>query len=119
MFKLFVILGIIASILLILIVLIQNPKGGFSANFVNANQFGGVEQTNKFLVRSTWTLAIIVLLFSILATITLPHGQQKNEQSDLYTELRENAASNVPPTIPVNPTPAQQPKTAQGTHTTK
>ncbi len=108
MYKLFVILAMIASILLLLIVLIQNPKGGFSANFINANQFGGVAQTNKFLVRTTWTLAVIVLVFSILATITLPHNQGKTEQSDIYEYLRNNAASNTPPTIPVNPQPQNQ-----------
>ncbi len=103
MYKLFVILGIIASILLILIVLIQNPKGGFSSNFINANQFGGVAQTNKFLVRSTWTLAVVVFIFTLLATITLPHRQVETEQSDIYEYLRTNASSTTPPTLPVTP----------------
>ncbi len=111
MYKLFVILAIIASILLILIVLIQNPKGGFASNFINANQFGGVAQTNRFLVRSTWTLAITIFVFVILATITLPKRTTQTEESDLYTILQENAQSNVPPTIPVNPQTSQQTQT--------
>jgi preprotein translocase subunit SecG len=103
MVKLFVILGIITAILLILIVLVQNPKGGFASNFINANQFGGVAQTNRFLERSTWTLAIIMILLSILGTITLPHQKIKNEQSEVYEYLREHAESTTPPVIPMNP----------------
>ncbi len=96
MYKLFIILGLIAAVLLILIVLVQNPKGGFAANFINANQFGGVAQTNKFLERSTWTLAIVVLLFSILATLTMPRQTVKEDKSAVYEFLQENATNNTP-----------------------
>ncbi len=108
MYKLFVILGLIAAVMLVLIVLVQNPKGGFASNFINANQFGGVAQTNKFLERSTWTLAIIVLLFSILSTLTLPRQQNKQEKSDIYEYLQENATSNTTPVMPVNPNQQQK-----------
>ncbi len=45
MFTLLIILAIIASVLLILAVLIQNPKGGgIAANFSAANQIAGVKK---------------------------------------------------------------------------
>ena len=51
MFVTLIVLAIIASILLILIVLIQNPKGGgIAANFSAANQIAGVRKTNDFVV---------------------------------------------------------------------
>ena len=96
MYKLFIILGLIAAVLLILIVLVQNPKGGFASNFINANQFGGVAQTNRFLERSTWTLAIVVLLFSIIATLTMPKQTVKTDNSAIYEYLQENASNNTP-----------------------
>ena len=102
MYKLLIILGLIASILLILIVIIQNPKGGLATNFINANQLGGVAQTNKFLERTTWTLAIIILLLSILTTFTIPKQVVKEDQSAIYEYLQENAINSTP-VIPQQP----------------
>lgn len=66
MFTLFIVLAIIASILLIFIVLIQNSKGGgISANFSAANQIAGVKKTNDFVEKATWTLAIALLVLSL------------------------------------------------------
>jgi preprotein translocase subunit SecG len=105
-YNLAIILIIIASILLILIVLVQNPKGGgLASGFTGANQFGGVAQTNKFLEKSTWTLALIILGFSIFASATIPRQANKDQQSDL-TEVIQNTNFNQAPVAPVqiNPT---------------
>lgn len=61
------VLIIIASILLILVVLIQNPKGGgVSASFAgNANNMFGVQKTTDVLEKGTWGLIIAVVVFSI------------------------------------------------------
>ena len=53
------ILIFIAAILLILIVLVQNPKGGLAANFSSSNQVMGVRRTSDFLEKATWTLGIV------------------------------------------------------------
>ena len=46
---LILILAIIASVLLILIVLIQNPKGGgLASEFDSASHLGGVKRTPNF-----------------------------------------------------------------------
>jgi preprotein translocase subunit SecG len=61
---------ILASILLILVVYIQNPKGGgLSSDFGAAQQIGGVQKTNDFIDKATWSLAAVIMVFSILLTI--------------------------------------------------
>ncbi len=61
---------ILASILLILIVFIQNPKGGgLSTDFGAAHQIGGVQETNNFIENATWSLAGIIAVCSIVLTI--------------------------------------------------
>lgn len=58
------ILILIASILLILIVLIQNSKGGgLASGFSSSNQIMGVRKTTDFLEKATWTLAGTVVVF--------------------------------------------------------
>ena len=63
-----VVLITIACILLTLVVLIQNPKGGgLGATFGGfSNQMMGVQRTPDFLEKATWTLAIVLIVFSML-----------------------------------------------------
>lgn len=64
-----IVLIVIVSVLLGLIVLVQNPKGGgLATGFTGANQIGGVKRTTDFLEKATWTLAILLLVLSITAT---------------------------------------------------
>lgn len=117
MFTLFIVLAIIVSILLILIVLIQNPKGGgIAANFSAANQIAGVKRTNDFVEKATWTLAIALFVFS-LGTGYL-HGSGDQEKSIIQERL-ENAPAfegeaplNTDQAVPLNndapiPAPAE------------
>lgn len=61
---------ILASILLILVVYVQNPKGGgLSSDFGAAQQIGGVQKTNDFIDKATWTLAGVIMVLSIVLTI--------------------------------------------------
>lgn len=61
---------ILASILLIFVVFIQNPKGGgLSSDFGAAQQIGGVQKTNDFVDKATWSLAGIIMVLSIVMTI--------------------------------------------------
>jgi preprotein translocase subunit SecG len=61
---------ILASILLILVVYVQNPKGGgLSSDFGAAQQIGGVQKTNDFIDKATWSLAAVIMVLSIVLTI--------------------------------------------------
>ncbi len=73
MYLLLVILMVIASILMCFIVLIQNSKGGgLASSFSSSNQIMGVRKTTDFLEKTTWTLAALMVVFSIVAAYTLP-----------------------------------------------
>jgi preprotein translocase subunit SecG len=68
---------IVACILLILVVYIQNPKGGgLSSDFGAAQQIGGVQRTNDFIDKATWTLAGIIMVLSVVMTIMLTPERQ-------------------------------------------
>lgn len=61
---------ILASVLLIAIVFIQNPKGGgLSSDFGSAQQMGGVQKTNDFIDKSTWILAGLIAVLCVIMTI--------------------------------------------------
>lgn len=104
-----IILMIIICVLLALIVLVQNSKGGgLVAGMQSSNQFMGVRQTADFLEKSTWTLAIIILLLSLLSIFVIPRGQQQSDESRMkkYIEQNDLAPINAPqnaeqPTTPV------------------
>ncbi len=75
MYALVSVLIIIASILLTLIVLVQNSKGGgLASNFSGSNQVMGVRKTADFLEKATWTLAISLVVLSVVATMVIPRG---------------------------------------------
>ncbi len=62
------IIGIIASVLLMLIILIQNPKGGgLASNFSQGNQIFGVEKTTNVVEKITWGGALLLVLISLIA----------------------------------------------------
>jgi preprotein translocase subunit SecG len=69
---LFSIIIMIASILLVFVVFVQNPKGGgLSSDFGSAQQLGGVQKTNDFIDKATWSLAGIVAVLSIVLTLRM------------------------------------------------
>ncbi len=115
MYIFLIILIIIASILLVLAVLAQNPKGGMAANFGASNQVMGVRQTADFLERSSWTLAIAIVVLSLLASISMSsHRRSHNGGNDAVIEQivseQEIALPNtVAPVTEMPAAPAEQP----------
>ena len=80
---LFIFLIALASVLLIFVVFIQNPKGGgLSSDFGSAQQIGGVQKTTDFIEKATWGLASFIAIASIFLTITLksPDTSTKKEE---------------------------------------
>ena len=60
---------VIAAVLMCLIVLIQNSKGGgLASSFSSSNQIMGVRKTTDFLEKATWTLAATMVILSVLAS---------------------------------------------------
>lgn len=109
------VLILIASILLILIVLIQNSKGGgLASGFSSSNQIMGVRKTTDFLEKATWSLAGAVVVLSIAITAFIPHSQTV-QQSEIKQQVND-AVTIDPGTIAPNfgtaqPAPEQTPAT--------
>ena len=65
MFIVFTVLIVVTCIFTILIVLVQNSKGGgLASNFSSSNQYMGVRKTADFLEKATWTLGAALIVFS-------------------------------------------------------
>lgn len=64
------ILVIAASVLLVLVVLVQNSKGGgLDSSFGSANQLGGAAQSTETIEKATWTLAGAIAVLSLVAAM--------------------------------------------------
>ena len=94
MYLLFIILMVIASVLMCLIVLVQNSKGGgLASGFASSNAIMGVRKTTDFLEKSTWFLAIFILFMSIAASYALPKRAVTLEDQ-LIEEAQKQEATN-------------------------
>ena len=94
MYVFITILIVIAAILLTLLVLVQNSKGGgLAAGFASGNQVMGAPRTADFLEKATWTLIALIVFFSI-AAIGFSAGQQAGgeERSAIEVEAAAPAA---------------------------
>ena len=115
MYTAIAILIVIASIILTLVVLVQNSKGGgLAANFAAGNQTFGVRQTADFLEKATWTLAIIIIVLCIAATAFV--STKVEENNSVLIEKIENTAPVSQPQFPVD---AAAPATEVPADTTK
>lgn len=101
MLILFAILVILASVILGLIVLIQNPKGGgLSGTFGGvSNQLMGVKQTTDVLEKGTWIFAGLVAVLCILSPIFIPNTVGASSKND---ELINKTSTG--PSTPANTT---------------
>jgi preprotein translocase subunit SecG len=87
------VLILIACVLLVLVVLVQNAKGGgLASNFSSSNQFMGVRKTADFLEKTTWTLALILLVLSLFSIFVIPknQGQAVSQQSEIQKQIDES-----------------------------
>ena len=101
------VLILITCILLILVVLVQNSKGGgLASNFAGSNQYMGVRKTADFLEKTTWTLAIALLFFSLVSIFVIPRNT--DIQASVDTELREQIEDSR--TIPIEDYQAPPPQ---------
>jgi len=103
------VLILITCILLILVVLVQNSKGGgLASNFAGSNQYMGVRKTADFLEKSTWTLAIALLLLSLFTIFVIPRSTET--QNTVDTELRDQINNTQPASLPVQDYQAPPPR---------
>ena len=82
-YTLLVILIVIAAILMVGIVLIQESKGGgLASSFASYNQIGGVRKTTDFIEKTTWGLAAFMVAVSIVCAYVAPRGDSETKLID-------------------------------------
>jgi len=100
------ILMFIICILLILVVLVQNSKGGGLAAGFTGSQIMGVRKTADFLEKATWTLAGALILLCIITNLIHTDQQEGTQKSvfqdreDIQHAINTNATPRVPTAIP-------------------
>src|SRR5690606_14421344 len=99
------IIAILIGVLLIIAVLVQNPKGsGLAANFSSGNQFFGVKKTTEMVEKATWAFAITIMLIAFLASAYLPKGSVNPAiPSGNVDEQLESIRQKGIPTMPSTP----------------
>ena len=93
LFTILTILIVIAAILLIAVVLLQNGKGeGMASNFTSANQTLGVRQTADILEKVSWGLVTFILLVSIITSFTVRNHVSGVNVDELIENVEEQPA---------------------------
>ena len=117
LFTILTILIVIASILLTIVVLLQNSKGeGMASNFVSANQTLGVRQTAEILEKVSWGLVTFILVVSIITSFTITGN--RGSEIDVTDQIENTAAQPEFPTAPVQQTAPATEAPAQETPAT-
>jgi preprotein translocase subunit SecG len=102
------VLILITCVLMVLVVLVQNSKGGgLASNFASSNQFMGVRKTADFLEKTTWTLALVMLVLSLFSIFVIPKssGKADVQQSEIQKQIDESKTAPIkdfqaPPATP-------------------
>lgn len=86
---------IILAILLALVVLAQNPKGGgLAAGFTGASQIGGVQRTADFMEKATWSLAgALMVLCLVSASLQGPSVATNSLDAPIVLDENPDAGS--------------------------
>ena len=106
LFTILTVFIIIAAVLLVLVVLLQNGKGdGLASNFVAGNQTFGVRQTADILEKITWGLVAFILVVSIITSFTTGTN---GADMDVTNKI-ENTATQSQPEFPTAPIQQEAP----------
>ena len=110
-FTILIVLVILTSVLLTIVVLLQNGKGGgLASNFVAGNQTFGVRQTADILEKITWGLVAFIFVVSVVTVFTTG-GSGKNEMD--ITNKIESVSTEQVPEFPSAPLPAENPSSEE------
>ena len=101
MYTFCIVVILLASGSLIFVVLVQSPKGGMAANFGAANQVMGVRDAANGLEKFTWAMALVIVVLSLVATLSMDKGTVAASNKDL--EKDANALIEMTQEAPVMP----------------
>lgn len=104
-FSIFLVLITIVSFLLVVVIMVQNPKGGgLSSTLGGSQMLGGVQKTTDFLDKSTWTLGILLIALIMLSSLSF-----NGTLSDSESKIIDNTESAAPATPAAQEAPATTP----------
>lgn len=108
-FSVFLVLITVVCFLLIVVIMVQNPKGGgLSTTFGNSQQIGGVQKTTDFLDKSTWTLGIILIALIMFSSLAFNDTNDNIKIDKSAVPARtETSAPATTPTTPSEVAPSE------------
>ncbi|WP_395047034.1 preprotein translocase subunit SecG [Flavobacterium sp.] len=117
-FTIFLVLITIVCFLLIVVIMVQNPKGGgLSSSLGGSTQMGGVQKTTDFLDKSTWYLAGALIVLILMSSLSFNGGN-----ADTGSKVIDDSAITAPaiPSAPqATPAATTETKSAETPATTE
>lgn len=122
MYTVITILIILTCVLLVLVVLVQNPKGGgISSGIIGTNQVMGVKKTTDFIEKLTWGLALTLVILCLFASLALPDKEERGIGTSMQEQIDNSAGATMPaqnqpgnnPAAPAQNQPAPAPQEGQ------
>jgi preprotein translocase subunit SecG len=101
-FTIFLVLITIICFLLVVVIMVQNPKGGgLSSTLGGSTQIGGVQNTTDFLDKSTWTLGAVLIILILLSSLSFGGSLATNDSKIIdKTEAAQPKAATPAPMTP-------------------
>lgn len=98
-FTILTVFVILASVLMTIVVLLQNSKGGgLASNFAVGNQTFGVRKTADILEKVTWGLIAFIFVVSVVTTFTT--GGSGRAEVDITDQIENSGSTTVPDFAP-------------------
>lgn len=107
------VLIVLVCLFLILVVLVQNPKGnGLAAGFTNiGNQVMGARKSGDVMEKATWYAVVTLLVLSLSSGFFIPKSKFTDETQKQKSEIEDKINQNNLPTLPSAPAPESAPNT--------
>lgn len=102
------VLIIIVCIFLILVILVQSPKGnGLAAGFTNlGNQVMGARKATDVMEKATWYSVVTLLVLSLASGFFIPKDVMRGTKEKVKSEIEDKVKNNNLPTLPNSAAPA-------------
>lgn len=109
MFSIFLVLIVFVCFLLIVVIMVQNPKGGgLSSTLGGSQQMGGVQKTTDFLDKSTWTLGVLLIILILFSSLSFNSGNSEVKIIDDKQVTPAKTEVPAPATTPAETKPATE-----------
>ncbi len=103
MFTVLVVLSVLIAVLLTLIVVVQNSKGGgLASQFAASNSVMGVQKTTDFLEKATWSLTVIMVVLCVASAAFINSSKTVDSASAVKDVIEQAApAQSAPAASPI------------------